>query len=100
MSVGYRISAMRPGDQLWPYENSDMQKRAYNHGSLVLILRPQYDASEVIPNGRTTHHLIGCGWVLSGYERSEPVGITLINKLQERGALAAWEHFKHTMFLV
>ncbi|KAH4812526.1 hypothetical protein HBI26_135130 [Parastagonospora nodorum] len=83
VSVGCGTSAMR-----------------YYYGSLVLILRPQYDASEVVSNQTTTHRLVGCGWVSSGYIRNKSDRVTLVDKLQKRGSLGAWNQFERTVRLV
>jgi hypothetical protein len=99
-SVGCGTSAMRAGDQLWPYKNSHMQEGGYYYGSVVLILRPQYAASEVVTNRTITHRLVGCGWVSSGYVRNKSDRITIVDKLQKRGSLGAWNHFERTVRLV
>ncbi|KAH3953214.1 hypothetical protein HBH64_085480 [Parastagonospora nodorum] len=100
VSVGCGTSAMRPGDQLWPYKNTNMREVECYYGSLILILRPEYDASEVVPNRPIAHRLVGCGWVSNGYVRIKSDSITLVDKLQKRGSLGAWNQFEHTVRLV
>jgi hypothetical protein len=84
VSVGYGTSAMHPGDQIRPYSNSDMQELGYNYGSPVVILRLQYDVSEVVPDRTTTHRLVGCGWVSNEYVSTKSRRITVVDKVRER----------------